>query len=161
MSTKLPILEDTNHNWRDNAFSLLFHQPYLVRPCQMSISRERLLLFPDRIQRPLRLSQLLKCSIPLWHNFTIKVLVYAKVLNPYVAMSNSNITWFFSTDTSRVRIASIKHCHIFTMVQYLLRWTLLKFFNSFFDNSCHEVVPGSWINHARSDLKGGGASPVP
>ena len=38
---------------------------------------------------------------------------------------------------------------------------LLKFFNSFFDNLCHEVVPGSWTNHTRSDLKGGGANPVP
>ena len=36
-----------------------------------------------------------------------------------------------------------------------------KFFNSIFDNLCHEVVPGSWINHTRSDLKGGGANPVP
>ena len=36
-----------------------------------------------------------------------------------------------------------------------------KIFNSFFDNSCHEVVPGSWTNHTRSDLKGGGANPVP
>ena len=39
------------------------------------------------------------------------------------------------------------------MVEYLLRWTLLKFFNSFFDNLCHQVVPGSWENHTRSDLK--------
>ena len=50
---------------------------------------------------------------------------------------------------------------IFTMVEYLLRWTLLKFFNSFFDNLCHQVVPGSWENPTRSDLKGGGANPVP
>ena len=36
-----------------------------------------------------------------------------------------------------------------------------KIFNSFFDNSCHQVVPGSWKNHRRGDLKGGGANPVP
>ena len=28
-------------------------------------------------------------------------------------------------------------------------------------NLCHEVVPGSWTNHRRIDLKGGGANPVP
>ena len=47
------------------------------------------------------------------------------------------------------------------MVEYLLRLTLLKIFNSFFDNLCHEVVPGIWENHTHSDLKGGGANPIP
>ena len=28
-------------------------------------------------------------------------------------------------------------------------------------NLCHEIVPGSWTNHRRIDLKGGGANPVP
>ena len=36
-----------------------------------------------------------------------------------------------------------------------------KIFNSFFDNLCHQVVPSSWANHTCSDLKGGGANPVP
>ena len=36
-----------------------------------------------------------------------------------------------------------------------------KFFNSFFDNLCHQVVTCSWANHTCCDLKGGRASPDP
>ena len=103
-----------------------------------------------------------ECAIKLYYCLVPRGIcskIFCRVLHLINSLQSANVLIKQTAKQYKYYMTKIQEksfCYIYHVVQVNIIDKMLLFLLI-----SVEVVPGSWTNHTRSDLKGGGANPVP